>query len=62
MKEKKVRKVSKPTLHVDTHLIAQAVNYNAELLEGALNRIKELEKQLEKEEEKVKLLELLEQL
>lgn len=44
MKEKKVRKVSKPTLHVDTYLIAQAVNHNAELLEGALNRIKELEK------------------
>ena len=46
----KVKKITKPELDGDTYLIAQAVNHNAELLEGALNRIKELEKQLEKEE------------
>lgn len=41
----KVKKITKPELEGDTYLIAQAVNHNAELLEGALNRIKELEKE-----------------
>lgn len=54
----KVKKVSKPTLHGDTYLVAQAVNNNAEVLENALNRIKELEKQLEKEEPAGKPLEI----
>ena len=46
----KAKKITKPELDGDTYLIAQAVNHNAELLEGALNRIKELEKRLAKEE------------
>jgi len=46
----KVKKVSKPTLHCDTYLIAQAVNHNAEVLEDVLNRIKELEKRLAQED------------
>ena len=40
----KVKKITKPTLEGDTYLIVQSVNHNAELLENALNRIKELEK------------------
>ena len=58
----KVKEVSKPALHADTYSVACVVNNNAEVLENVLNRIKELEKRLEKEEEKVKLLELIEQL
>jgi uncharacterized protein YllA (UPF0747 family) len=50
----KVKKVSKPTLECDTYLIAQAVNHNAEVLENALNRIEELEKRLNKEQEPFK--------
>ena len=55
----KVKKVSKPTLEGDTYLVARAVNHNAEVLEGALNRIKELEKHLtnEKRAEKLRNLE-----
>ena len=44
----KVKKVSKPALHADTYSVACVVNNNAEVLENALNRIKELEKRLEK--------------
>lgn len=46
----KVKKVSKPALHADTYSVACVVNNNAEVLEGALNRIKELEKSMTKEE------------
>ena len=45
-----VKKVSKPALEGDTYLVAQAVNHNAEVLEKVLNRIKELEKSMTKEE------------
>lgn len=54
----KTRKITKPTLEGDTYLVAQAVNHNAEVLENALNRIKELEKRLEKEKTAGKLLEI----
>ena len=40
----KVKKISNPTLVCDHYLVAQAVNYNAEVLEDALNRISKLEK------------------
>ena len=43
------KKITKPTLEGDTYLIAQAVNHNAELLGNALNRIKELEKDMDRE-------------
>jgi hypothetical protein len=46
----KAKKITKPTLEDDTYLVAQAVNHNAEVLENALNRIKELEKRMTKEE------------
>ena len=45
----RVKKVSKPALHADTYSVACVVNNNAEVLESALNRIKELEKRLGKE-------------
>lgn len=41
----KVKKVSKPALHADTYSVACVVNNNAEVLEGALNRIKALEQE-----------------
>ena len=47
----KVKKITKPELDGDTYLIAQAVNHNAEVLESALDRIKELEKDKPYEEE-----------
>ena len=49
----KVKKITKPELDGDTYLIAQAVNHNAELLENALDRIKELKKDKPCEEEPI---------
>lgn len=46
-----VKKITKQAPYGDTRIIIQAVNHNAEVLECALNRIKESEKQLEKERE-----------
>jgi hypothetical protein len=54
----KVKKVSKPALHADTYSVACVVNNNADVLENALNRIKELEKRLKKEQRAGKLLEI----
>ena len=53
----KVKKITKPELDGDTYLIVQAVNHNAELLESALNRIKELEKVKPCKEEQEPILE-----
>jgi hypothetical protein len=50
----KAKKVSKPALHADTYSVVCVVNNNAEVLEDALNRIKELEKCLKKEQEPFK--------
>ena len=46
----KVKKVSKPTLEGDTYLVARAVNHNAEVLEGALNRLEKLEEWVSEDE------------
>lgn len=52
----KAKKITKPELDGDTYLIVQSVNYNAELLENALDRIKELEKDKPYEEEQEHIL------
>ena len=52
----KVKKVTKQEPYGYTRLIEQVVNHNAEVLESALGRIKELEKHLTKEKRAEKLL------
>lgn len=49
---KKIKKITKP-FEGDTYLVAQAINRNAEVLEDALRRIWELEK--DKRKNKVQL-------
>ena len=53
----KVKKITKPELDGDTYLIVQTVNYNAKLLENALNIIKELKKDKPCEKEQEPILE-----